>query len=158
MSGPDFFDDGLLEQVIAIADGLILEAIGSLDDQCKALMVGNWHIGRDNLLLGFNIKLAHWDCLPWKVAGIGNGQDVALARQCGHESVRLYQTRGTQMRLARRLLGPSFHEDGETSLRGDLDAFRYGGDLQGELADLVWDSKTSVERIRGRLNIYGMAM
>jgi hypothetical protein len=59
-----------LKEVAALSDAAVAHASTQLRPGDRQILIDNWIAGRDCLIRGLDVKLAHFDVFPWKCFGI----------------------------------------------------------------------------------------
>ena len=72
--------------------GLLLEGdIVALSDAQRSVLIRDFNNARRHLRWTFQIKLGHWQQLPWILCGLSH-HSSDIARQCGRRALQLYRT------------------------------------------------------------------
>lgn len=109
----------------------------------SAQLVADWNVASDAVLTQFQLKLAHWNALPFLLCGLGHHQEE-FARAAGRRCLELFEMNkgNPQHRMTLRFLHPDFEGDEpeDLPLRSQLEEFVHGCDLDAlpELRQWVW--------------------
>ena len=114
----------------ALATSYFLVVSTGLQEEDQANLLSDWTVAMECLTTEVRLKTAHWQGLPWMLAGLALPDDEA-ARAIGRKAIRLFEMQLEQLPqqahhlLTRRFLDPNFAGPGE-SLRSELDDFLGG--------------------------------